>query len=106
MFIVTGLVSLIVQTKLWALDCQYFLTHQFVFLLLKRIDSFRWFFKVPTTYVLVEKYEKNTFQLCTLTLFSASGEFCRLSMTFANSLNPDQARRNVGPEMDPNCLTL
>ena len=25
---------------------------------------------------------------------------------FANSLGPDQARQNVGPDLDPNCLTL
>ena len=25
---------------------------------------------------------------------------------FANSLDPDQARQNVGPDQDPNCLTL
>ena len=25
---------------------------------------------------------------------------------FANSLDPDQARQNVGPDMDPNFLTL
>ena len=24
---------------------------------------------------------------------------------FANSLDPDQARRKVGPDLDPNCLT-
>ena len=23
----------------------------------------------------------------------------------ANSLDPDQARQNVGPDLDPNCLT-
>ena len=27
-------------------------------------------------------------------------------MTFVNSLDPDQARRFVGPDLDPNCLTL
>ena len=27
-------------------------------------------------------------------------------ITFANSLDPDQARQNVGPDLDPNCLTL
>ena len=32
--------------------------------------------------------------------------WCRLLMTFANSLDSDQARQNVGPELDPNCLTL
>ena len=26
--------------------------------------------------------------------------------TFANSLQSDQARQNVGPDLDPNCLTL
>ena len=25
---------------------------------------------------------------------------------FANTLDPDQARRNVGSDLDPNCLTL
>ena len=31
---------------------------------------------------------------------------CRLLITFANSLYPDQARHFVGPDLDPNCLTL
>ena len=31
---------------------------------------------------------------------------CRLLITFANSLDPDQARQNVGPDLDQNCLTL
>ena len=34
-----------------------------------------------------------------------SGDFCRLLITFANSLDPDQARQNVGPDLDPICLT-
>ena len=38
--------------------------------------------------------------------FPASGDFCRLLITFANSLYPSQARQNVGPDLDPNCLTL
>ena len=25
---------------------------------------------------------------------------------FANSLDPDQALQNIGPDLDPNCLTL
>ena len=32
--------------------------------------------------------------------------WCRLLITFANSLDPGQARQNVGPDLDPNCLTL
>ena len=31
----------------------------------------------------------------------ASGNFCHLLITFANSLDPDQARQNVGPDLDP-----
>ena len=38
--------------------------------------------------------------------FLASGEFCHLLRTFANSLEPDQDRHNVSPDLDPNCLTL
>ena len=32
--------------------------------------------------------------------------FWRLLITFARSLCPDQARKNVGPNLDPNFLTL
>ena len=35
-----------------------------------------------------------------------SGDFCRLLITFANSLDPDQAWQNVGPDLNPNCLTF
>ena len=39
--------------------------------------------------------------------FLSSGDFCRLMITaFANSLDPDQDRQNVGPDLDPNNLTL
>ena len=38
--------------------------------------------------------------------FPASGNFCLLLITFANSLDLDQARQNVRPDLDPNCLTL
>ena len=43
------------------------------------------------------------FKLC---LFPLRGDFCRLLITFANSLDPDQARQNVGPDLDLNCLTV
>ena len=34
------------------------------------------------------------------------GDFCRLLIAFANNLDPaNQARQNVGPDLDPNCLT-
>ena len=38
--------------------------------------------------------------------FLASSDFCHLLKTFANSLDPDQDQQNVGPDLDPNCLTL
>ena len=36
----------------------------------------------------------------------ASGDLYCLLITCANSLEPDQARQNIGPDLDPNCLTL
>ena len=38
--------------------------------------------------------------------YSTSVDFCRLLVTFANSLDPDQARQNVQPDLDPNCLMV
>ena len=38
--------------------------------------------------------------------FPASGKFCYLLISYTISLDPDQARQNVGPDLDPNCLTL
>ena len=35
-----------------------------------------------------------------------SGDFCHMLITFANSLDPDQARHFVGPDRNPSCLTL
>ena len=32
-----------------------------------------------------------------------SDEYYYLQISFANSLDPDQARQNVGPDLDPNC---
>ena len=41
-----------------------------------------------------------------LALSFASDDFCRLLITFANSLDPDQDLQNVGPDLDPNRLAL
>ena len=38
--------------------------------------------------------------------FLASGDFYSLLITFANSLDPDQDRQNVGPDLGPNRSTL
>ena len=38
--------------------------------------------------------------------FLASGKFCQLLITFVNSLDPDQDWHHVGPDLNPNHLTL
>ena len=35
-----------------------------------------------------------------------SDKFCHPQIIFANSLDPDQARHNDGPDLDPSFLTL
>ena len=37
--------------------------------------------------------------------FLAFGYFCDLLIMLANSLDPDQDRQYVGPDLDRNCLT-
>ena len=38
--------------------------------------------------------------------FLASSDFYPFLIAFANSLDPDQDLQNVGPDLDPNYLTL
>ena len=49
-------------------------------------------------------------ELATLTITSGSYSKVRritnYQIFFANNLDSDQARQNVGPDLDPNCLTL
>ena len=54
--------------------------------------------RVRTPYILVLKFEHVHL---TLSLLVATFVVC-----FANSLDLDQARQNIGPDLDPNCLTL
>ena len=35
-----------------------------------------------------------------------SGNYYHLLKTFTNSLEPDEDQQNVGPDLDPNALTL
>ena len=42
-------------------------------------------------------------QVKTLSLLAVT---CRLLISFANSLDPDQDRQKAGPDLDPNGLTL
>ena len=52
-------------------------------------------------------YDKNTYiHVHIIYSFLASGNFRHLLITFANSLDPDQDRGTVGPDLDSNCLTL
>ena len=49
-----------------------------------------------------------TFLACARSAINVScyGRFCRLLITFANSLDPDQAWQKVVSDLDPNCLTF
>ena len=49
--------------------------------------------------------ESPWFSKLTFSLLAATFN-CRLLISFANSLDPDQDRQNVGPDLDPNRLTL
>ena len=44
-------------------------------------------------------------EFCYLLTLLASGHVCSLLIAFANSLDPDQDRQNVGPDLDSNRLT-
>ena len=59
-----------------------------------------------TTYILRILSHSYTQTMLFLYSFLGSGDFCRLLITFANGLDPDQDRHNVGPDLDPNRLTL
>ena len=55
------------------------------------------------TDIFFEASEIMQFELSSL---PAIDDFCHLLITQANSLNPDQARHNVGPDLDSKGLTL
>ena len=70
----------------------------------------------PSVYINVEPFQ-NMLKLMDMKIFiilhslclsgsMLTGKFCRLLITLANNLDPDQDRQNVGPDMDPNRLTL
>ena len=43
---------------------------------------------------------------CDLYTISSPAANSRLLLIFSYSLNPDQARPNIGPDLDPKCFTL
>ena len=53
--------------------------------------------KLTLAKVLARKYQQ-------VVLYLTLYQRCLL-ITFANSFDPNQVRQNVGPDMDPNCLT-
>ena len=58
-----------------------------------------------------EESEFNATMLSTITFYPLMGTsmtsvYIILYITFANSLNPDQDRQNISPDMDTKCLTL
>ena len=73
------------------------------FALTNKILGLIWIQTVWHSESVLEMFSK---RLIVLTFYFAVGDFCRLLINFANSLDPDQARQNVGPDLDPNRLTL
>ena len=57
-------------------------------------------------FMLLANMVNNKNLMSLLKSFLAYGDFSCLLITFANSLDPDQDRQNVGPDLDPNYLTL
>ena len=58
-------------------------------------------------YMYLFKHEKTiSLNKVLFVTFLASGDFCGLPITFANSLDPDQDRQNGSPDLNPNSLTL
>ena len=49
---------------------------------------------------------KSVTGICLALTQTASGDVCHLLITFANSLDPDQDRQYVGPDLDPNHLIV
>ena len=47
------------------------------------------------------QYTKGSYQP-----FPCKGDFCRQLFNFANDFDSDQDRQDVGPDLDPNHLTL
>ena len=61
---------------------------------------------VHTTLLEISCRGSFTFCIPLLNSYSTIGDFYCLLITFANILDTDQARQNVGPDLDLNCLTL
>ena len=52
------------------------------------------------------KTQPESQDLSVINSFLAFGNFCRLLLTFANSLDSDQNQQNVCPDLEPNYLAL
>ena len=60
----------------------------------------------PITFTVCKLVSILQYPILTLSLLHVAANFCHLLITFANSLDQDQDRHSVGPDPDPNCLTL
>ena len=62
--------------------------------------------KLTLAKVLARTYKVASRSCSVFNALFTSSDLCHLLIAFANSLDPDQARQNVGPDPDPNCLTV
>ena len=60
------------------------------------VDWYQSYLQAPTWFI------EQVTRILIFTSLPASGKICRLLIIFANSLDPDQDRQNVGPDLDPN----
>ena len=59
----------------------------------------------PNEINLAKVLVRKQYQVLYLTCLPTRVDFCCLLITIANSLDPGQARQNVGPDLNPCCLT-
>ena len=66
----------------------------------------KWNFQAGSFKCQIEQNRKQAQVIVVINFLLASGDFCHLLINFANSLDPDQDRHHVGPDLDPIDLTL
>ena len=69
-------------------------------------EYFHMTYTIRAYIIIVKKKHKRLISNCSFNSLHAIKEFYRLLITFANSMDPDQDRQNVSPNLDPNRFTL
>ena len=81
----------------YSVICQNVFVFISLFVFIKNTGGTVWMYKI-TVAVVVQQIKFFKFSINSFLTFS---DFCHLLITFANSLDSDQARQNVGTDLDP-----